>query len=151
MSIRILIKDYPRRTIALTTATHALTFEHSPFSAEQGNGSYGTSPQPLSAGGSAGGGHSSGATSGAPQCIVEFSPLEKTDLHDYRQLSSQSVHGTLGLITVQNDVFLCIVSAATKVATVRPGETVLRILAVEFRKFPRARCLQKVVDQGGLR
>lgn len=54
------------------------------------------------------------------------------DLSDYRSLSSLSVYGTLGLITVNNDVFLCVVSSATKAATVRPEETVQRINAVEF-------------------
>jgi len=64
--------------------------------------------------------------------MVEFSPVDAVDLSDYRSLSSLSVYGTLGLITVNNDVFLCVVSSATKAATVRPEETVQRINSVEF-------------------
>jgi hypothetical protein len=38
----------------------------------------------------------------------------------------------LGLISVGGDVFLCVVTHASRVATVRPGETVERILSVQF-------------------
>jgi hypothetical protein len=64
--------------------------------------------------------------------MVEFSALETVDLSDYRTLSPVAVHGTLGLITISNDVFICVVTGASKVASVRPGETVERIYAVEF-------------------
>jgi hypothetical protein len=64
--------------------------------------------------------------------MVEFADLSSVDLSDYRTLSPLPVHGTLGLITIANDVFLCLVTGASKVATVRPGETVERIYGVEF-------------------
>jgi len=38
----------------------------------------------------------------------------------------------LGLITLNNDVFLCVITGSEEVATVRPGETVQKIFAVEF-------------------
>ncbi len=72
-------------------------------------------------------------SSGSPRCIVELTGAEKADLSEYR-IHSHSVYGTLGLITVDNDVFLCVVSGATRAATVRPGETVQKILSVDFRK-----------------
>lgn len=58
--------------------------------------------------------------------------MHEVDLSDYRTLSPLPVHGTLGLITISNDVFLCVVTGATKVASVRPGETVEKIFGVEF-------------------
>lgn len=58
--------------------------------------------------------------------------MSDVDLRDYRTLSPVPVRGTLGLITINNDVFLCLVTGATKVAVVRPGETVEKIYAVEF-------------------
>ncbi len=64
--------------------------------------------------------------------MVEFAPLDSPDLSDYRSLSPLPVHGTLGLITVSNDVFICVVTGASKVASPRPGETVERIFGVEF-------------------
>lgn len=64
--------------------------------------------------------------------MVEFSRIEEVDLSDYRSLHSVNVHGTLGLITVENNVFLVVVNGASKVATVRPGETVQRIHSVGF-------------------
>lgn len=61
---------------------------------------------------------------GAPRCVVEFRSWDEADMEDYRSLSSLKVLGTLGLITIGRDVFLCVVSNARKVATVRPGEDV---------------------------
>ncbi|KAF2201845.1 hypothetical protein GQ43DRAFT_462844 [Delitschia confertaspora ATCC 74209] len=120
MSIRVLIKDYPHRAIALTTTTHALILRHSSSSTDQ-NGSYNTSQTSLSSNGS-----------GATRAMVEFSTVEEVDLSEYKTLSMGTVRGTLGLITVNGDVFLVVVSGASKVATVRPGETVQRIHSVAF-------------------
>jgi hypothetical protein len=64
--------------------------------------------------------------------MVEFADVSSVDLNDYRTLSPLPVHGTLGLITISNDVFLCVITSASKVADVRPGETVQRISGVEF-------------------
>jgi endonuclease/exonuclease/phosphatase family metal-dependent hydrolase len=64
--------------------------------------------------------------------MVEFSAIEKVDLDEYRTLNLGNAHGTLGLITVNGDVFLVVVSGASKVATVKPGETVQRIHSVAF-------------------
>lgn len=122
MSIRLLIREQPQRAIALATSTHALIFRYSPSSVDaDGATSRNVSQTNLAANGR----HN-------PRCMVEFSALDAVDLSDYRSLISNSVHGTLGLITVNNDVFLCVVSRATKAADVRPEETVQRIDAVEF-------------------
>ncbi|KAH8602663.1 SacI homology domain-containing protein [Bisporella sp. PMI_857] len=121
MSVRVLLRDYPHRSIALVTSTHALIFRHTPSTSDLiANGSL-TSISRTSLDGSS-----------VPKCMVEFSNIHDTDLSDYRTLSPLPIHGTLGLITINNDVFLCVVAGATKVAQVRPGETVERILAVEF-------------------
>jgi len=66
--------------------------------------------------------------------MVEFSALNTISLEDYRALTPLSVQGTLGLITINNDVFLCVVRGASRVASVRPWETVQRISSVDFRK-----------------
>ncbi|KAF2474766.1 uncharacterized protein BDR25DRAFT_280286 [Lindgomyces ingoldianus] len=120
MSIRVLIKEYPHRAIALSTATHALVLRHSSTSTEQ-NGLYNASQTSLSSNGAA-----------AARCMVEFSTVEELDLGEYRALNMVNTHGTLGLITVNGDVFLVVVNGASKVATVRPGETVQRIHSVGF-------------------
>jgi hypothetical protein len=120
MSIRISIKDYPHRAIALATATHALVLRHS-SSVGESNGSHNASSTSLGSNGS-----------GAARCMVEFSRIQEVDLSDYRALHSVNIYGTLGLITVNNDVFLVVVNGASKVATVRPGETVQRIQSVGF-------------------
>lgn len=60
--------------------------------------------------------------------------MDTADLTEYRSLSTLNAHGTLGLITLAADVFLCVVTGSTKVASVRPGENVSMISSVEFRK-----------------
>jgi hypothetical protein len=120
MSIRVLIKEYPHRAIALATPTHVLVLRHSSSSTEN-NGNNNASSTSLGSNGV-----------GAARCMVEFSRTEEVDLSDYRGLHSVNVHGTLGLITVNGDIFLVVVNGASKVATVRPGETVQRIHSVGF-------------------
>lgn len=66
--------------------------------------------------------------------MVELAELEYADLSDYRRLTNQPCLGTLGLITLGGDIFICVVTGAKEVASVRPGENVLRIQAVQFRK-----------------
>lgn len=125
MSIRVLLREYPHRSIALLTASHALIFRHSPTTNESiVNGSL-TSIHSVPPRASIEGAYT-------PKCMVEFADASTVDLSDYRTLSPLPVHGTLGLITIANDVFLCLVTGATKVATVRPGETVEKIYGVEF-------------------
>ncbi|KAF2098770.1 hypothetical protein NA57DRAFT_38870 [Rhizodiscina lignyota] len=122
MSIRLLIRDWPSRSIALATSSHALIFRSSgSTTAEPAAHNFNASSTSLPGNGPS-----------AYKIAVEFAPLDKVELEDYRSLSSLSVYGTLGLITLQGEVFLCVVSAAAKTAAVRPGETVQRIIAVEF-------------------
>ncbi|TKA77601.1 hypothetical protein B0A55_03129 [Friedmanniomyces simplex] len=114
--MKLFIRDQPR-AIALATDTHVLILRHSPSSVSV---SRNTSTTSIPEG-------------GAPRCIVEFSPWEAQDMSSYRSLSSMKVQGTLGLVTINNgDVFLCVVNGSSPAATVRPGETVQRILSVEF-------------------
>jgi hypothetical protein len=124
MSIRVLLREYPHRSIALVTATHALVFRHSPTTNDVVDGSL-TSLHSIPARTSIDG-------VPPPKCMVEFADASTTDLSDYRTLSPLPVHGTLGLITIAHDVFLCVTTGASKVATVRPGETVEKIFGVEF-------------------
>lgn len=118
-SIRVLIKDAPTRSIALATETHALVLKNTSSS---NNTSRNTSTTSLAS-----------AAIQAARCIAEFGLATDLGLDEYRPLGFKEVFGTLGLITINNDVFLCVVASATKAAEVRPGETVQRINTVEFR------------------
>lgn len=115
MPLKLLLREHPQRAIAVVANSHALVFRHSVTAA--GADSQASGP--------------SGKISG-PRCLVEFSALSGIDLTDYRELHGLSVHGTLGLINVKTDIFLCVITGASRVATVRPGETVQRITSVEF-------------------
>lgn len=66
--------------------------------------------------------------------MVEFANLSAIDWRDYRQLT-HPCKGTLGLVTLGRDVFICLVNRSSLVATVRPGERGERIDGVEFRKL----------------
>ncbi|KAL8694146.1 MAG: hypothetical protein Q9218_001143 [Villophora microphyllina] len=116
MSLRILIRDSPR-AIALASERHALTFQHSPTSTATG---FDGVPE------------LSNHHSSTPKCIVQFSALDSIDLSAYRWFRASGIHGTLGLINVGTDIFLCVISTAIRVATVRPNEHVQKILSVEF-------------------
>ncbi|KAG7007150.1 inositol-1,4,5-trisphosphate 5-phosphatase 1 [Physcia stellaris] len=115
MPLKLLLREHPQRAIAVVANSHALVFRHSVSAA--GADSQASGP--------------SGKISG-PRCLVEFSALNAIDLTDYRELHGLTVHGTLGLINVKTDIFLCVITGASRVATVRPGETVQRITSVEF-------------------
>lgn len=124
MSLRLLLRDQPQRSFALVADFHALVFRHSH--------SY-SSADAFS--------NASSTRSAASRCMVEFRTLGDIDLADYRTVRALGVHGTLGLISINTDVFLCIISGAARVATVRPKETVQRILSVEFCRYdPSTSC-----------
>ncbi|KAM5451280.1 Inositol-1,4,5-trisphosphate 5-phosphatase 1 [Microsporum audouinii] len=110
MAVRVLCKDAPDRTVVLVANGYALTIRYQ-FSREEIAGNI----EILS----------------YPTCVVEFSSADSIPLAEYRTLGTGL--GTLGLIALANsEVFICIVSQATAVANVRPGETVQRIDGVEF-------------------
>ena len=110
MSLRVFLQDQPQRAIAIASDTHALVFCYSSLNVGEGG--------PLK--------------TARSRSIVEFSSLKAIDLSHYRSLYHPGVHGTLGLININADIFLCLISKAVRVATVRPGENVQRIQGVEF-------------------
>ena len=118
MSVRVLIRDYPHRTVALTTSDHALVFRHSHSAENYQNSSASSVPS------------SNYRQNVTPRCMVEFAARDSVDLTGYRTVNN--AQGTLGLITLKNDIFLCAIILASQIASVRPGETVQRIHAVEF-------------------
>ena len=71
--------------------------------------------------------------SNATRCLVEFSSVSHIETSSYRLLGYG--YGTLGLITLGEDVFLCVITGFSQAAMVRPGETVSRIDNVDFCMF----------------
>lgn len=104
--LRVLCRDQPERTIALVSSDHVLVFHYT----------------------------STDTTNDTPRCQVEFSELESGDLQGYRPLGAGQ--GTLGLVTLNEDVFVCVVTSSSQAAIVRPGETVSRIDSVGFCTLP---------------
>lgn len=114
MSLRIHLRDEQLgRSIAITTDTHALVFHH-----DAGQAPAVSSSPP------------------ATRCMVEFSAVDQINLTEYKPLSFTGVHGTLGIINIKADVFICVISAASPAATVRPGDHIQRIVSVDFCKEP---------------
>ncbi|RDW93227.1 SacI domain and endonuclease/exonuclease/phosphatase family protein [Aspergillus mulundensis] len=108
-TIRIFSRDHPVRTLIVATSDDALIFQHSLV--ESAGTDFPASPN-------------------TERCLVEFASLSSIDLTGYRPLGSG--YGILGLITIDQDVFVCVVTRSSKAATVRPGESVLRIEDVDF-------------------
>ncbi|KAM0255158.1 hypothetical protein ACHAQJ_006081 [Trichoderma viride] len=124
-SSELFIRDYPHRSIAIVSASHALILRYSSSASEAfGSGSPVSLPSSKPRGG--------GGDSLAAKCMVEFSPISKKLLKDYRPLTARPVYGTLGLIAINGEVFLSVITQAVRAATVRPGETVERIASVDF-------------------
>jgi synaptojanin len=123
ISSQLLIREYPHRSLAIVSHSSALVFRHSTTTSEAiANGSLASVPSARSRGGDG----------GPSKCMVEFSPASDKLLKNYRSLTPRPIFGTLGLISINRDVFLCVITQASRVATPRPGETVERIIAVDF-------------------
>lgn len=112
MSLRLLLREHPQRAFAVLTDSHALIFRHSLSSASADSSNN----------------NETSARSSASKCMVEFTAHEDVDLTGYRVLRASGVHGTLGLININTDVFLCVISGAFRVATGR--------YVFEKRSFP---------------
>ncbi|RDB20113.1 Inositol-1,4,5-trisphosphate 5-phosphatase 1 [Hypsizygus marmoreus] len=70
------------------------------------------------------------------QAVVEFLPKSEIDLANAIRLTNRVVKGCLGLISIENDIFLALVTSATEVGNTRPSgekpESVARIHEVSF-------------------
>ncbi|OJA19346.1 hypothetical protein AZE42_00462 [Rhizopogon vesiculosus] len=70
------------------------------------------------------------------QVIVEFLPKDEVNLTNAVRLTSRVIKGCLGLISVENDTFLAVVSSATEIGNTRPSgsepESVAKIHEVLF-------------------
>lgn len=116
MPLQLRLSAHPERAILLASESHALIFRQI----------YPSTVTELSAPGQS-----------APhyRCMVEFASLSAINHEDFPIFPPSPVHGTLGLINIKHDVYLCVISGAVRVATVRPGETVQKILSVDFCQF----------------
>lgn len=126
MSVRALIRDQPVRNVALATNDHVLIFRHNGHTSHSvygGNGS--SSSSSISETFS-----QSNTRDVSSRCMVEFDRRDAVDLTNYKNVGNTL--GTLGLITLANDVYLCAITGASQVAIVRPGEIVYKIYSVEF-------------------
>ena len=115
MPLRLLLREHPQRAIAVVADSYALIFRFS--TSNTGADSQWNGPD---------------VKTSMPKCLVEFSALNAVDLTEHREVHGSPVHGTLGLINIKTDIFLCVITGATRVATVRPGETVQKITSVDF-------------------
>lgn len=76
------------------------------------------------------------AAEGKDQAIVEFLRAEEVDIGGLVRLSNRIVKGCLGLISVEQEIFLAVVTSATEVGNTRPAapqtESVAKIHEVSF-------------------
>ncbi|ODQ77214.1 hypothetical protein BABINDRAFT_17198, partial [Babjeviella inositovora NRRL Y-12698] len=72
------------------------------------------------------------ARDAASRCAVEFVANEAFASQKFRLLLEAPAHGFLGLINVENDVFLLVITGKSNAARPLPRETVHKIHGVEF-------------------
>ena len=132
MSSKLLLREHPQRALAVLTDSQALIFRHSLSTTSADYGSNNETSTRCS----------------ALKCMVEFTARRDVDLGGYRVLRESGVHGTLGLISINADVFLCVISGAVRVATGMRNVPGIRLLSVGqlfglYEKFWE----QKTVDE----
>jgi len=127
--ITLLLQESPYRSIALATKYHALILTStSPTSSPRNQPDFiPHSPANSSL-------NLNHSTSPLSRCIAQFCHIDDLSQQGWNQLGHAKIYGTLGLVSLNGDVFVCVVSDARKVADPRPGETIQRISAVEFRE-----------------
>lgn len=84
------------------------------------------------------------------KCLLEFTPRSALDFTKYRLLSDIEHKGCLGLIEVNSDVFVCLISGSEVVASPRHGETINLIHGVEFYCVNRSDWDYAILDENGL-
>lgn len=84
------------------------------------------------------------------KCLLEFTQRSSIDFDKYRLLSDIEHKGCLGLIEINSDVFVCLISGSEVVASPRYGETVNLIHGVEFYCVNRADWDYALLDENGL-
>ena len=100
---------------------------------------------------------SNGETRSISTVIVEFQPARDVDLDRCELLAE--CFGCIGLITVEDDIFVCVISSRSKAAVPTPHRTVWTIHDVDFYSLTRSYeineeehpCapLRKLISQGG--
>jgi hypothetical protein len=108
-TLRVLCRDQPRRSIALATSDCVLEITQPHVDNTRGGPA---------------------KNQDTNRYLLEAFFRSSEDLQGYRVLGEG--WGTLGLISLNNDVFICVVTSSSRAATVRPGETVLKIENVDF-------------------
>ncbi|CAG8622154.1 10250_t:CDS:2, partial [Dentiscutata heterogama] len=66
------------------------------------------------------------------QCNVRLLRESDIDIMEYRQLGSRAVYGCLGLLQVEREMFLAVVTECIPLGEIRSNESVFRIIDVEF-------------------
>ncbi|ODQ68625.1 hypothetical protein NADFUDRAFT_4149, partial [Nadsonia fulvescens var. elongata DSM 6958] len=113
--MKVYVNEYPR-SLALATDDYAFIFRYANNKADT---------------------MASSSKSNIPECIVEFASRKSINFDSYHPISSLECYGFLGIINIDSDAFLCVITGKTQVASPRPGETINRIYSVEFHCLNR--------------
>ncbi|KAK9454835.1 SacI homology domain-containing protein [Dipodascopsis uninucleata] len=138
--MRVYLREQSR-TLLLATESHALSFQcvTDPSGDRPDKYSEKQSSEYASASFYSDKGSGSAGNSQAARVLVNFTSREDVELSSYRPLSVLPCLGCLGLLSVENDVFLAVITGATKVAEPLEGkETVYRIHGLEFYCLTRS-------------
>ncbi|KAF7585948.1 inositol polyphosphate 5-phosphatase [Aspergillus hancockii] len=121
-SLQVFARDIPQRTLAITTTDFALIFKHGLIEPGSSNNL-------------------------GSKCLVEFASLQSVDLKGYRVLGHG--YGTLGLITLGEEVFLSVVTVCLSHSDYEYGleyESESSFAAEEFNRGPGFENKEMVTD-----
>ncbi|PCH41458.1 inositol polyphosphate phosphatase [Wolfiporia cocos MD-104 SS10] len=69
------------------------------------------------------------AEDSSSQVLVHFLPKDHVDLESAVKVTTKNVSGTLGLVSIANDIFLAIITSSTEVGNTRPSAPSLEVAA----------------------
>lgn len=69
------------------------------------------------------------------KCAIELIPKSSFISQPYKQLSRSKPHGFLGLIEINDDIFLCVITSKIHAAQPLQGENINKIADVEFHSL----------------
>ncbi|KAH3676140.1 hypothetical protein WICMUC_002162 [Wickerhamomyces mucosus] len=65
-------------------------------------------------------------------CLIQYSPLNQTDLSKHKEITSLTFYGLVGLLNFKRHVFFCIITDQKLIGSPRPSEDIYKIKDVEF-------------------
>lgn len=71
-------------------------------------------------------------TNQIPSCSLHLKHKDELKNNGFKKLTQHEIHGFIGLIEIENNIFIATITGSAKVASPIPGENINKIYAVDF-------------------